>query len=31
MADILGGVLMIVGAGLIFSYLDFKIGNSAND
>jgi predicted acyltransferase len=31
MMDILGVVLMIVGAGLVFSYLDVTIGSSSND
>jgi hypothetical protein len=31
MMDILGVVLMIVGAGLVFSHLDVTIGSSSND
>lgn len=31
MMDVLGVVLMIVGAGLVFSYLDVTIGSSSND
>jgi hypothetical protein len=31
MMDILGLVLIIVGAGLVFSNLDVTIGSSSND
>jgi hypothetical protein len=31
MLDILGIILMIVGAGILFSYLDVIIGSSFND
>jgi hypothetical protein len=31
MMDILGVVLMIVGAGLVFSDLDVKMGSSPHD